>query len=326
MQIGRFISHSARLAPLCGEYVPIGVQMSGAPALWQRGITGEGTVAAVIDSGVDADHPDLAGRIADYIDLTGEGRQDDLGHGTHVAGTICACGRISGVAPGARLLVIKVIGRTANCDDGLVAKAIRLAVDWRGPRGERVSAINISLGGPTDSPDLHGAVRYAVAHNVEPVCAAGNDGDGQGGTSAPTYPGAYREAVEVGAIRADRTPTTLFRNSESIDLCAVGELVDSTWPTRLGAPYACLSGTSMAASHITGLLLLEEQMWDVINGRPFRDEAERWQFATVNVMPLDLPRQQQGLGLGFVRAELLPAGPLCHLVGRRCVRRNGRTG
>lgn len=325
MQIGRFVSHSARFAPLSGEYVPIGVRMSGAPALWQRGITGAGGVAAVIDSGVDADHPDLAGRIADYIDLTGEGRQDDLGHGTHVAGTICACGRIRGVAPDARLLVIKVIGRTASCDDALVAKAIRLAVDWRGPRGERVSAINISLGGPADSPDLHGAICYAVAHNAEPVCAAGNDGDGQGGMPTPIYPGAYREAVEVGAVRADRTPTTLFRSSESMDLCAVGESVDSTWPTRLGAPYACLSGTSMAASHITGLLLLEEQMWEGINGRPFRDEAERWAFATANVMPLDLPREQQGLGLGFARAELLPAGPLRHLISRRYAWRNGRT-
>lgn len=317
MQIGRFFSHGARLTPLSDGHVPIGVQTSGAPALWRRGITGEGRVAAVIDSGVDADHPDLAERIVDYIDLTGEGRQDDLGHGTHVAGTICACGRISGVAPGASLLVIKVIGRTASCDEGLVAQAIRLAVDWRGPRGERAAAINISLGGPGDSPELHGAICYAVAQNVEPVCAAGNDGNSRDGAPLPTYPAAYREAVEVGAVRADRTSSTLFSSSESIDLCAVGESVDSTWPLRLGTPYACLSGTSMAAAHITGLLLLEDQMWEVMNGRSFRDEAERWRFAAINVVPLDLPPKQQGLGLGFARVELLPTEALCHSVGRR---------
>jgi major intracellular serine protease len=296
---------------LLGVYVPAGIGLTNAPALWSRGITGAGKIAAVIDTGCDVEHPDLAGRVVEYIDMTGEGLQDDIGHGTHVAGTICACGEIRGVAPEAKLLIIKVIGKSAYCEESRVAVAIRRAVDWRGPNGERVSAINLSLGSDIDAADVHEAIQYAVANNVEPVCAAGNDGDGNPATPELSYPGAYQESVEVAAVSIDGNLTRFSNTNGAIDLAAVGLYVDSTWPQNLGpGRFASLSGTSMATPHITGLLLLEEQLFERLEGRAFRSEAERWTFACVNVRQLPgLPREAQGLGLGYGKAELLAAQP-----------------
>lgn len=293
--------------PQGDAYVPAGIAMTNAPALWARGITGAGKVAAIIDTGVDRTHPDLAGRIMDYIDLTGEGEQDDIGHGTHVAGIICANGSIRGVAPDAKLLVVKVIGRTRSCADSLVGIAVRRAVDWRGPKGERVSAINISLGGDVDVDSVHEAIQHAVTNNTEPVCSAGNDGDGNAQTPEYGWPGAYQESVQVSAVTAGGLLAVFSNTNGDMDFTAVGDRVDSLWPMALGGPRACLSGTSMAAPHITGLLLLEEQMFETINGRPFCDEAERWAFATANVRQLPaLPREAQGLGLGYAHDGMLP--------------------
>lgn len=307
MRIGGFKVNARMAAPITTGYIPTGVQMTGAPALWPLGYDGTGKVAALIDSGVDVNHPDLAGRIIDYIDLTGEGQQDDLGHGTHVAGTICACGQIKGVAPGARLLVIKVFGAEGSCEDTRVVDAIKRAVAWRGPLGERISAINLSLGSPNDTPELHEAIRQVIAANAEPVCAAGNDGDNDLYTSEYSYPGAYAESVEVAAITGVGAPTKFSNTNDQIDMCAVGMMVDSCWP---GGGYANLSGTSMATPHITGCLLIEEQMFEAANGRPFKNEAERWAFAKRNVKIMNLNPLQQGLGLGYLHPELAPVKPV----------------
>jgi major intracellular serine protease len=303
------VTASRLLRPAGGVYIPIGVQLTNAPALWAHGITGKGKIAALIDTGIDQTHPDLAGAVIEYIDLTGQGVADSAGHGTHVAGTIAGRNGIRGVAPDAKLLVIRVIGADGSCDDSVVATAIHRAVDWRGPNGERVSVINLSLGGGTDSPYLHEAIRYAVTNNVEPVCSSGNNGDGRPDTSEYSYPGAYDESVEVSAISAAGLLASFSNTNGSMDLCAVGENVDSTWPLAFGGGWASLSGTSMAAPHITGLLLLEEQLFEAINGRPFKNEAERWAFACAHVRVLEgLPREAQGMGLGYGRDELM-AGP-----------------
>jgi major intracellular serine protease len=308
MRIPKVVA-SRLLRPAGGVYIPIGIQLTNAPALWAHGITGKGKIAAIIDTSVDTTHPDLAGAVIEVIDLTGQGVADCHGHGTHVAGTIAGRNGIRGVAPDAKLLVIKVIGADGSCDDSVVATAIRRAVDWRGPAGEHVSAINISLGGGMDSTYLHEAIRYAVANNVEPVCSAGNNGDGRPDTPEYSYPGAYDESVEISAVSAAGLLASFSNTNSSMDMCAVGERVDSTWPIAFGGGWASLSGTSMAAPHITGLLLLEEQLFEAINGRPFKDEVERWGFACAHVRVLEgLPRAAQGMGLGYGRDELM-AGP-----------------
>jgi type VII secretion-associated serine protease mycosin len=141
-----------------------------------RTSTGRGVVVAVVDSGVDGSHPDLAGQVLPGIDLVapdGSDGPDPVGHGTTVAGLIA--GRsdddrgVVGLAPGARILPVRVLDEENRYDDALiVAKGVRWAVD----NGARV--INLSLGGSGDSPALAAALDYAFARDVVVIACTGN--------------------------------------------------------------------------------------------------------------------------------------------------------
>ena len=147
----------------------------GARVAW-RTSTGRGVTVAVIDSGVDGSHPDLAGRVLPGIDLVspdGAAEPDPVGHGTTVAGLIA--GRnddrqgVVGLAPDARILPVRVLDEENRYDDALiVAQGVRWAVD----NGAQV--INLSLGGSGDSPALAAAIDYAFARDVVVVACTGN--------------------------------------------------------------------------------------------------------------------------------------------------------
>ncbi|PZF99973.1 type VII secretion-associated serine protease mycosin [Micromonospora endophytica] len=147
----------------------------GAEIAW-RTSTGRGVTVAVIDSGVDGSHPDLAGRVLPGLDLVSPGGAtppDPVGHGTTVAGLIA--GRnddrqgVVGLAPDARILPVRVLDEENRYDDALiVAKGVRWAVD----NGARV--INLSLGGSGDSPALAAAIDYAFARDVVVIACTGN--------------------------------------------------------------------------------------------------------------------------------------------------------
>jgi type VII secretion-associated serine protease mycosin len=146
-----------------------------ARAAW-RVSTGKGVVVAVIDSGVDGSHPDLAGQVLPGIDLVqpsgGDGQTDPVGHGTTVAGLIAGHNDsrgIVGLAPDAKILPVRVLDEANRYDDALVvAKGVRWAVD----HGARV--INLSLGGTGESPALAAALDYAFARDVVVVACTGN--------------------------------------------------------------------------------------------------------------------------------------------------------
>ncbi|MDG4794376.1 type VII secretion-associated serine protease mycosin [Micromonospora sp. WMMD1082] len=147
----------------------------GAQIAW-RTSTGRGVVVAVIDSGVDGSHPDLAGQVLPGLDLVatdGAAEPDPVGHGTTVAGLIA--GRnddrqgVVGLAPDARILPVRVLDAENRYDDALiVAKGVRWAVD----NGAKV--INLSLGGNGDSPALAAAIDYAFARDVVVIACTGN--------------------------------------------------------------------------------------------------------------------------------------------------------
>ncbi|MER7275819.1 type VII secretion-associated serine protease mycosin [Dactylosporangium sp. NPDC000244] len=140
--------------------------------------TGKGVIVAVIDSGVDATHPDLAGQVLPGLDLVDpaagdEGKVDPVGHGTTVAALIAGNNRdrsgAGGIAPGAKILPIRVLDEANKYDDpGVVAKAVRWAVD------HRASVINLSLGGALRSEAIAEALQYAAAHDVVVVACTGN--------------------------------------------------------------------------------------------------------------------------------------------------------
>lgn len=212
-------------------------------------------VVAVLDTGVDASHPELDNVLVPGTDVVygGDGRTDLTGHGTHVAGILAAeVGNGSGIAgllPDAQLMPVRVFGYDGVAWGSDVAKGIIWAVD----HGARV--LNLSLGSPTSDPVLQSAVLYAEAQGAVVVAAAGNDG---ATTKVPSYPAAYDEVVAVGATDSIDRRLSSSSIGPYVDVAAPGGGIYSTYPRR---KYTSLSGTSMAAPYAAATAALVMGAW-----------------------------------------------------------------
>ncbi|WP_231990783.1 S8 family serine peptidase [Natronobacterium gregoryi] len=234
------------------QTLPWGVDRIGAGVAHAAGATGAGVDVGVIDHGIAVSHVDLAGNLADpnaesnhesWIDCDGCDLPwgDDLGHGTHVAGTIAAGdgdGGVVGVAPDATLHALKVCGGAGGCRASAIVEAIRYAAD------QEWDVINLSLGSRQTSPALQVAGEYALEAGVLPVAAAGN----YGRPDSVGYPAAYDEFVAVAATDIDDDLAGFSSTGPEVDIAAPGVDVCSTSVDG----YATQSGTSMAAPHVTG--------------------------------------------------------------------------
>ncbi|MFC4098516.1 S8 family peptidase [Paenibacillus xanthanilyticus] len=281
--------------------IPPGVFHIHAPEIWTQGYQGAGVVIAVLDTGCDIAHPDLAGQVIAGWNYTLEGGPNDLtdlnGHGTHVCGTIAALlnGRgVAGAAPQAKLLVIKVLNGAGDGESAHLVNAINSAVGWRGPNGERVRVISMSLGGPYNDPALQAAIINAVNNcGVLVVCASGNDGDGNAATSEIAYPGAYPEVVEVGAYDMSAGAVAAFSNTNGqIDLIAPGVMILSAYPR---AQYAYMSGTSMATPHVSAAAALLIQRHEAQSGAEIGEPA-LFELLIGHTVSIGAPPQAQGSG------------------------------
>ncbi|KNY25609.1 S8 family peptidase [Pseudobacteroides cellulosolvens] len=265
----RLIPYKVESVTNHAEKIPEGVKMIKAQEIWEESRKGSGVVVAIIDTGCQPDHPDLKDRIIGGKNFTNQGNDNDFsdqnGHGTHVAGTIAAAvnhSGVVGVAPEANLLILKVLDSEGNGTTQGIIDAINYAVSWKGTNGQKVRVINMSLGGRYDDPRLHDAVKNAVSNDILVVCAAGNEGDPwEGGDCSPkkdefSYPGAYNEVVEIGAIGLDRKFPCFTNTNKEVDLVAPGVNILSTFPQSMQGGYATLSGTSMAAPHVSGAAAL----------------------------------------------------------------------
>lgn len=233
----------------------------GAETAWKTS-RGSGVVVAVIDTGVKATHPDLAGHVLtgrDYV-APGTSAADENGHGTHVAGIITAIannGRgVAGLAPSSRVLPVRVLDRNGVGDSANVAKGIVWAVD----HGAKV--INLSLSSTSSDTAGRAAVAYAISKNVVVVAAAGNNGCGLLG-SPRAYPAAYDGVLGVGAITSTSAVASYSSCGSWVDVSAPGSGI---WSTMLQGPnpalgcapnYCSLSGTSMAAPYAAAAAALE---------------------------------------------------------------------
>lgn len=172
----------------------------GAARAWQYA-SGAGVTVAVVDSGVDRSHPDLAGRVLrgiDLVDPTQDGTVDPVGHGTTVAGLIAGQASsergIVGLAPDATILPVRVLDANNRYDDAsIVATGVRWAVD------HGASIINLSLGGVNQSAQLAAAIGYALTHDVVVVACTGNQGKTQN-TSGVWYPARQSGVVAVAGL------------------------------------------------------------------------------------------------------------------------------
>jgi type VII secretion-associated serine protease mycosin len=228
---------------------------------------GTGVTVAVIDSGVDADHPQLSrpGKVLRgrdfYLVGTLPGNYDCISHGTGVAGIIAADGRsgigFQGIAPGARILPVRVsereadeTGQTQLINPGILAQGIKYAVD----QGAQV--INLSMAGGRDQKAIRQAVAYAVAHDVVVVAAVGNRQTAD--ARLPSYPASYPGVVGVGAVDIAGARASASQIGQYVDLVAPGVGVLTT--TRVDG-QAYQDGTSYAAPFVAGTVALIRSAW-----------------------------------------------------------------
>lgn len=245
---------------------------------WDATTGNASVIVAVIDSGIDYSHPDLATNVwtnlgeipGNHIDDDNNGFVDDVrgwdfaswdnnpaddcgspslgeGHGTHVSGIIAAVGNngtgVSGNAWTAKVMPLKVAATGCDLFTSDVVNAIQYATN----QGAKV--INMSLGGG-DTVAFHTAVDAAKAAGVTVVAAAGNQGD-----STPIYPAAYPSVIGVAATDRRDSRASFSAFGSWVSLAAPGVAIRSTYPTADGS-YAYLSGTSMASPMVAGVAAL----------------------------------------------------------------------
>lgn len=298
---------------------------TGVPTAWAAS-RGAGTTIAIVDSGADLAHEDLAGKVVAQVSCIGadgdparcSGRgQDDNGHGTHVSAIAAATtgnGRgIAGVAPDARLMIVKVL--SSPCDDGDCsatgeASDVAAGVRWAADRGADV--INLSLGGGPVQGVLGcafcDAVEYAWAKGSVPVIAAGNDSGLPAGfsdehavivtaTTRDDARASYSNASS-GLLRSARWPVAApgGEGEARPEDCATGGqprgVLSAYWVPGQRNAYACLAGTSMAAPHVSGALALL-----LAQGRTPQQAVDRLLATAVDLGP---PGRDDQFGMGRI--------------------------
>ena len=289
-----------------------GLDNVNAPEVWSgsgdfAGVTGDGTTIAVIDTGVDLDHPEFSGRIVggyDFVD--GDSIADDgNGHGTHVAGTIAAANDgngITGVAYDADIMPLRVL----NNDGYGWTSDIISAVRWAADNGADV--INLSLGGEGYSLAMADAISYASSRGSVVVMAAGNFGG-----SSPDYPAAHaiNHGIAVGAVDRNRSLAGFSNRAGATELDYVTAPGVNVYSAVPGGGYASFNGTSMAAPHVAGVAgllkshdrnLSASTIEDLLTGSASNTSSRR------NVPPSDELRTQDVITLetlnNFQRKEL----------------------
>lgn len=247
------IKAETNVTPTKAQQTPYGItRVNG-------GISGSTKTAWVIDTGVDLDHADLnvdTDRSKSFISLTPLGLftlnspDDQQGHGSHVAGTIAAIDNnegVIGVAAGATVVAVRVLNAIGN---GYNSDVIA-GVDYVGANAVAGDVANMSLGGGVSST-LDVAVQNASSGGVYFVLAAGNDSQHANNSSPARANGQYIVTVSASDINDNFASFSNFGNPP-VDVCAPGV---SVYSTSSSGGYATLSGTSMAAPHVAGILML----------------------------------------------------------------------
>ena len=232
--------------PEGNQYIPQGIRILEAPEFWPR-TKGQGVRVAVMDTGIDGQHPDLLPNLKGGMNFIYPGKAfaDDNGHGTHVAGIIAAADRgqgIVGMAPEAQLYAAKVLDQRGEGTVYHVISAIHWCVK------NKINIVNMSFVLDSYSGALKEALRCAREQGLLVVAAANNELVGEA-----SYPAVFEETVGVKSIGADPPMAGLNQDESGIDFAGPGNSVVSTY--RWGT-YACLTGNSMAGAYISGLAAL----------------------------------------------------------------------
>ncbi|WP_375200841.1 S8 family peptidase [Bacillus sp. RS11] len=274
--------------------------------IWDETDQGSGIIVAVLDSGIQTNHPSLKSNIIGGFNFTedDEGKtdiyNDYLGHGTHVSGIIAALDNnkgVVGVAPKSNLLVLKVIDKHGKGSYSSLINAIKYAMEWVGPNGEKVSVINMSLGGTEANEELHKVIKMAHSKGIVLIAAAGNEGDGDKETIEISYPGFYKEVIQVGSISEAQTPSKFSNSNDNLDFVGPGENILST---HLNNDFVELTGTSMAAPFVAGSATL---ILKLINStESYLNPVYVYNYLLTHALPLENLSINQ-VGNGFIQLK-----------------------
>jgi subtilisin family serine protease len=293
------------------QIVPAGVARVGVPTASSNG---SGVGVAILDTGLDLAHADLAGAV-DAFSAFGGSCQDENGHGTHVAGIAAARDNtegVIGVAPGAQLHCVKVLDASGSGSDATVMAGLDWVLD--NAAGDGIKVVNMSLGRPGtvgDNPALHALVSAIVDAGITIVVAAGNDPSTE---VSGQIPAGYAEVISVASTTAragtnqcrllsspiaadtasyfstDGAGVTVSAPGEDAEDVSRGCLIKSVGilSTHLGGGTTRMSGTSMAAPHVAGIVARHYQAnpsYRTADIRQFlQNDADR-----VGTAPLDSP-------------------------------------
>ncbi len=269
---------------------PWGIVRVKAEDAWERTGGGSGVRVAVIDTGIDFNHPDLRANYKGGYNAIDSDKppMDDHGHGTHVAGTIAAVKDgegVVGVAPNASLYAVKVLDKNG----GARLTSIIKGLIWVARNDIQVA--NMSLGSPMGSLFMRLAVKYASSKGVAIIAAAGNSGGSVG------YPAAYPDTIAVAASDSKDGRATFSSRGKAVDFIAPGVDVKSTLP---GGKYGRYSGTSMSTPHVAGLAALA-----VTQGASGKDSVKAYLKRASKPMA-GLNAEEQGSGMinaGLIRRK-----------------------
>jgi hypothetical protein len=250
----------------------------------QQMATGKDVLVAVIDSEIDAKHPDLDGTIVKSFDALG-GDAKPHAHGTSMAGAIAAHGKLLGIAPGAQVLAIHAFDDTPGAARGS-SFVIYKGLQWAADNGARV--VNMSFAGPAD-PTLQRMLAAAYDKGIVLVAAAGNAGP----KSDPLYPAADPNVIAVTATDSDDHLFQMANRGRHIAVAAPGVDIFALAP---GDEYVFTTGTSIAAAHVSGIVAL------LLEHKPSLKPGEIRAALTATAQPLGPPRPDSDFGAGLVSA------------------------
>ncbi|MGE5587577.1 MAG: S8 family serine peptidase, partial [Clostridia bacterium] len=276
-----------------------GPEAMSLPYAWDFTTGSSSVVVAVLDTGVQTDHPDLAGHITAGYDFYNRTTYvtDANGHGTHVAGIIGALTNngvgMAGINWNVRIMPLKVADDSGSgyLDLSMIIEALRYAAD----HGANVVNMSFQIGDATtgEDPFMDQAIQYAYNKGVTMVAAAGNDGE-----PWVAYPARDPRVIAVGAVGPDLIRATWSNYGGEVDVVAPGADILSTWPTN---SFANASGTSMATPHVAGLAALM-----IASG--VRGPAAVAKALHETAMDLGSPGQDSEYGWGLVNAHAAVTG------------------
>lgn len=286
-----------------------GVKRIGAGTTHDGGNRGAGVRVAIIDSGVDYNHPDLRANYLGGRDFVNNDSDpmDDNGHGTHVAGTVAARddgAGVVGVAPEAQIYALKVLNATGSGSFSNIIAALQWAVD------NRIQVTNNSYGSSGDpGPIVKAAFDNAAAAGVVNVASAGNSGNLAGTGDNVGYPARWGSVIAVAATQQDDSRPSYSSTGPAVELAAPGYQINST---KMGGGYIAYSGTSMASPHVAGTaaLVIASGIADSNGNGLISDEVRQRLNQTADDLGATGRDAWYGFGLVNAARAAAPAAPV----------------